>query len=55
MKTISFRGKLNIDVPRRLKLSTIKGKIGYKITKFQIISTEPGQHDFELISKIYNR
>ncbi len=54
-KKLSFRGKLDIDVPQRIKLSTIKGKIGYQITKFQIMSTEIGQHDFELIGKIFSK
>ena len=30
-KIISFKGKLNIGEQDRIKLSTIKGKKGYKI------------------------
>jgi hypothetical protein len=52
-KKISFKGKLNIGTQDRLKLSTIKGKIGYKINKLQIISTTPGTVSEEIIVKIY--
>ena len=52
-KKISFKGKLNIGTQDRLKLSTIKGKIGYKINKLQIISTTPGTVSEEVIVKIY--
>ena len=43
MKTISYKGTLNIGLEDRIRLKTIKGKKGYKITKFQILGTTPGQ------------
>ena len=52
-KKISCKGKVNIGTQDRLKLSTIKGKIGYKINKLQIISTTTGKVSEEIIIKIY--
>jgi hypothetical protein len=51
-KTISYRGTLPIGEQERLRLKTIKGEVGYKITKFQIISTTPGGGNAEFIGKI---
>jgi hypothetical protein len=52
MKTITFQGKLNIDQEQELFLRTNNGKTGYKVTKFQIISTTPGVGNQELVGKI---
>lgn len=41
-KTLSYKGTLDIGVERRINLATIKGKVGYKIKKFQVLSTTPG-------------
>ena len=54
-KIITYRGKLDIDTEDRIKLSTLNGKTGYKINKFQIISTTPGTGNKELIGKITNK
>ena len=54
-KTIAYRGKLDIDTEDRIKLSTLNGKTGYKINKFQIISTTPGGSNAELVGKIKNK
>ncbi len=54
-KKISFRGKLNMGTQERLKLSTIKGKIGYKVNKLQIISTTPAAVSEEVIVKIFKK
>ena len=51
-KTLSYRGTLPIGEQERIRLKTIKGKIGYKITKFQILPTTPGSANFEYIAKI---
>ena len=51
-KKLSYKGKLAIGEQDRIKLSTINGKRGYKINKFQIISTTPGTGNVELVSKI---
>ena len=53
-KIISYKGKLVIGEQHRLQLSTIKGKIAYKIVKFQIMSTLPGQATAqELIGRVF--
>ena len=52
MKTISYKGTLAIGQEDRISLSTIQGKVGYKITKFQIIGTTPGQANAEYVGKI---
>ena len=51
-KTISFRGKLDIGLEDRINLRTLKGKTGYKITQFQVMSTLPGAQDYEYVAKI---
>ena len=52
-KRISYRGKLPIGIEERIKLSTIDGKTGYKIVKFQIVSTTAGAANSELIGQIF--
>tara|TARA_Y100001963_G_C6482710_1_gene309726 strand:- start:44 stop:484 length:441 start_codon:yes stop_codon:yes gene_type:complete len=51
-KTISYKGNLPMGEEDRIKLSTINGKTGYKITKFQILSATPGVSNVEMIGKI---
>ena len=51
-KTLSYRGTLAIGLEDRIRLRTIKGNKGYKITKFQIMSTTPQTGPQELIGKI---
>ena len=51
-KKLTYKGTLAIGLEDRIKLSTIKGKIGYRITKFQIIGTTPGAVDQEIVCKI---
>ena len=55
MKIISFRGKLAIGTQNRIKLSTLNGKTGYKIHKFQMMSTAPGTAEEEIITKLYTK
>jgi len=52
MSIVTFQGKLNIDQEKELFLRTQNGKTGYKIIKFQIISTTPGVDSHELVGKI---
>jgi hypothetical protein len=52
-KIISYKGTLDIGTENRIRLKTIKGKIGYKINKFQIMSTTPGTNNVELIGQIF--
>ena len=51
-KTISYKGTLAIGEEDRISLATIQGKVGYTITKFQLISTTPGAGDYEYVGKI---
>ena len=52
-KRISFKGKLPVGEQDRIKLSTINGKTGYIIKKFQILPVDIGTVSFELIGQIY--
>ena len=52
-RTISYKGQLAMGGQDRIKLSTINGKVGYKITKFNIIPKEPGSTSSELIVQIF--
>jgi len=54
-KILSFRGRLLDGVQQKIKLSTLNGKTGYKIKKFQTIQTTPGAADVELITKVYSK
>ena len=54
-KKISFKGTLPMGLEEKLSLSTIKGKIGYRIVKFQVISTAPGAGNYELVGKARNK
>ena len=56
-RTISYRGRIAIDTQAKINLKTNKGKIGYKIKKFSIISQTPGVSagtGTELVCKIYS-
>tara|TARA_R100000808_G_scaffold3357_1_gene11986 strand:+ start:1964 stop:2410 length:447 start_codon:yes stop_codon:yes gene_type:complete len=54
-KRISYRGIIDAGLQEKIRLSTPKGKTGYKITKFQIISPDPGTSSVELIAKVYSK
>ena len=49
----TFRGLLADGGQDRIRLSTIKGKVGYKIVKFQLMHEEPGEQHAEHTIKIY--
>ena len=51
-KTISYKGTLDMGLEDRIRLKTLKGKVGYKITKFQIIITNHSTNTYELVAKI---
>ena len=51
-RTISYRGTLAIGEEDRISLATIQGKVGYKINKFQLMSTTPGVAAYEYVGKI---
>jgi len=45
----TFRGLLADGGQDRIRLSTIKGKVGYKIAKFEGFPNTPGVTDYESI------
>ena len=49
----TFRGLLADGAQDRIRLQTIKGKVGYRIIKFQVIQEEPGELSVESTVKIY--
>ena len=53
-KTISYRGTIPVGEQERIRLRTNNGKIGYKITKFQIMGTTPGASAYEYIARIFS-
>jgi hypothetical protein len=56
MRKISYKGQLAMGLQDEINLKTNKGKVGYKITKFQIISSTPGTTgSVEFVAKIYNK
>tara|TARA_Y100001938_G_scaffold136246_1_gene198867 strand:+ start:523 stop:960 length:438 start_codon:yes stop_codon:yes gene_type:complete len=52
-RKLTFKGQLPIGEQDRIKLSTINGKTGYRITKFEIMSSTPGVGSFEMVGKIF--
>jgi len=52
MKIKTFKGKLPIDVEEKIHLSTNDGLTGYRIRKFQIVSSTPGVGNQELVGKV---
>jgi len=49
----TFRGLLADGGQDRIRLQTIKGKMGYRIAKFELIAALPGAQSQESIMKIY--
>jgi len=49
----TFRGLLADGGQDRIRLQTIKGKVGYRIVKFQLMTEKPGTTDYEQIVKIF--
>ena len=49
----TFRGLLADGEQDKIRLSTKKGKIGYKIVKFQIIANQPGDSHMEHTMKLF--
>lgn len=49
----TFRGILADDGQDRIRLQTIKGKMGYRIVKFQVIPEDPSATSPESIVKIF--
>ena len=56
MKKLSYKGQIPPTTQERIKLSTINGKTGYKITKFDIITNTPaGSGTDEQVMKVYTK
>jgi hypothetical protein len=53
MSKVTYRGQLPVGEQDKLKLSTNNGLMGYRITRFQIISSAPGTANRESIAKIH--
>ena len=53
-KTLSFRGKLDPGLQEKINLKTLKGKVGYKITKFEVFPTNPGNGTAELVLQCFS-
>ena len=51
----TFRGQLGEDEEDRIRLGTIKGKVGYRIIKFQVCLAEPGTTDAMQVFKIFKK
>lgn len=52
-KTLAFRGKLDEGLERKIQLSTLKGRRGYRIVKFKTMSSLIGANEYETMTKIY--
>ena len=52
-RIISFRGLIADNSIDTVTLHTIDGSIGYRIVKFEIMPTDPGNNDTENVVKIY--
>jgi hypothetical protein len=49
----TFRGQLTDGAQDTINLKTNDGSMGYRIVKFQGLTNEPGQNDYESTLKIY--
>ena len=62
MPTKSFRGKIAGDLGSTGKMNGIdtiplrtnNGSVGYRIKKFQVFGSDPGNSGFELVAKIFS-
>ena len=52
-RIISYKGRIAMGLQDRINLRTLKGKVGYRITKFETISAAPGTTNQEFIAKIF--
>jgi hypothetical protein len=54
-KILSYRGKMAKDTQEKITLHTLKGKIGYRIKRFEILAENPGTVTSEPAMKIYSK
>ena len=52
-RIISYRGLLADGAQERISLTTIRGLIGYRLTKFELMTNTPGVGSGEHVVKIY--
>ncbi len=52
-KKISFKGSIPEGLEERIKLATLNGKVGYRITKFLTMNGTPGAANYETTTKVY--
>jgi hypothetical protein len=50
----TFRGQITDGLVQQIRLSTVDGLTGYRVSKFQIIDPSPGRHDVELLCQIFS-
>ena len=51
----TYRGKLADDGQAHLRLSTIKGKVGYRIRKFEVIFYNPQGSSSEAVMQVWKK
>ena len=54
----TFRGLLTDSSPgnqNRIRLQTIKGKVGYRIVKFELFPKAPGTSDYENVVQLFKK
>jgi hypothetical protein len=49
----TYRNSIAHDTEDHLRLKTLKGDIGYKIVKFELMPNQPGIDNMEFVVKIY--
>jgi len=49
----TFRGLLADGGQDRIRLSTIKGKVGYRVTKYELLPSAPGQSNYQATVQIW--
>jgi hypothetical protein len=54
-KTIGYKAKLDDGDIMELSLATMKGKVGYRISKFQVMPFDPTTDNMEATIKIYKK
>ena len=52
-RILSYRGLLASGGQETILLSTKKGEVGYRITKFQLMPQKPGTTDYEHVMKLW--
>jgi hypothetical protein len=54
-RTITYKGQIPDGSQQRLRVATLDGKTGYKITKFKICGLVMGSGDAELTAQIFTK